>query len=91
MFEGVTNTQESIIKDLFGGAISVSLPVQFKDISDLAPVPDNQEVFQDLSSNTDVVFEVLEYSKSVPDEQSISYLFSDLGEQNRSPECFIIK
>jgi len=31
--------------ELFGGAISVTLPGDFRDISDFVPVPDNQEIY----------------------------------------------
>jgi hypothetical protein len=29
----------------YGGALSAQLPTNFKDISDIVPIPDNQEVF----------------------------------------------
>lgn len=31
-------------RDLFGGAVKLSLPSRLVDVSDFRPVPDNQEV-----------------------------------------------
>ena len=31
--------------ELFGGALAVTLPGNFRDISDFVPVPDNQEIY----------------------------------------------
>ena len=33
-------------RSLFGGAMTASLPLAWQDVSDLVPVPDNQEVFR---------------------------------------------
>jgi len=39
---------ESLTKrDMFGGAIALSIPTQWRDVSDVRQVPDHQEVYQD--------------------------------------------
>lgn len=40
-----------IAVNLYGGAITVVLPKDFSDLSDILPVNDNQEVFTDLKFN----------------------------------------
>ncbi|RXK40067.1 hypothetical protein M231_02707 [Tremella mesenterica] len=46
-------------RPLFGGAISILLPQDYIDASDLRQVPDNQEVFLSSASDTSLVIEVL--------------------------------
>ena len=36
---------------LFGGALRIQLPSGFKNIEDKVPVPDTQEIFQDMSES----------------------------------------
>jgi hypothetical protein len=45
---------------LYGGAMSISLPTSFEDISVIRLVPDNQEVFVDRLSEDSIIVEVLE-------------------------------
>ncbi|WVO17118.1 hypothetical protein L204_104808 [Cryptococcus depauperatus] len=47
-------------KFLFGGAISLDLPAEVIDASDLRQIPDNQEVFLFPDSDTSISLEVLE-------------------------------
>ena len=48
---------ESIITmkpvELWGGAMTAKVPTAFRDISDLVPVPDNQEIYQDMAKPED--------------------------------------
>ena len=41
MVENTTESNNSVEVSLFGGAISATLPKNFRDISDFVPVPDN--------------------------------------------------
>jgi hypothetical protein len=47
-------------RDLFGGAITVSLPKGFIDASDFRQVPDNQEVLVRDDSDVSLIIEVLQ-------------------------------
>ncbi len=46
-------------RDLFGGAITLACPRRLIDVSDFRPVPDNQEVFADGSSDQSLVVEIV--------------------------------
>ena len=46
--------------DLYGGALTATVPSRMADISDFRPVPDNQEVFGDADIDQSLVIEVLE-------------------------------
>ncbi|MGK3752029.1 MAG: hypothetical protein ACI8RD_004333, partial [Bacillariaceae sp.] len=72
-------------RQLFGGAITSDLPVDWKDLSDVRPVPDNQECFQD-SFVTDrpgmLVIEILERQEQVDDQDASYFFFNELAERN---------
>ncbi len=70
-------------RELFGGALEISLPAQFVDISNFREVPDNQEIFAD-SARTDrsFIIELLEHQNDVQDQDIAKYLFHDLCELN---------
>lgn len=54
-------SSENKAVDLFGGALAVTLPGTMRDMSDFIPVPDNQETFQDMSTNFgQLIFEILD-------------------------------
>lgn len=63
---------------LFGGAIKISLPSQFRDVSDYFPIEDNQEIFQD-KDHPEVVFtvELLEHESSVPNSAAGKFFLED--------------
>ncbi|KAF2738328.1 Mog1p/PsbP-like protein [Polyplosphaeria fusca] len=65
---------------LFGGAITVSLPANFGDASQIRQIPDHQEVFLDADGFTSIVFEILEWVDKPSDEQALQYHFQDLIE-----------
>lgn len=67
--------------DLFGGALSVLLPSNAKDISDLRQIPDNQEVFAHPVTDQSIIIEILEYVDK-DDEEAIRTHFSDLASDN---------
>ncbi|KEF62280.1 uncharacterized protein A1O9_00252 [Exophiala aquamarina CBS 119918] len=49
------------LRELYGGAITVQLPVELIDSSDLRQIPDHQEVFLSPSSLTSIIFEINNY------------------------------
>ncbi|KAJ3218728.1 hypothetical protein HDU67_004248 [Dinochytrium kinnereticum] len=53
--------RDMVSKELFGGAITISLPDRFVDASVLREVPDNQEVFIDTKgTDQSIIIELLE-------------------------------
>jgi hypothetical protein len=67
--------------ELFGGAISVQVPTDFQDMSQIRPVPDHQEVFVKLDSIESIMFSILEYvdkSKAETDEDAVKYHLDDI-------------
>lgn len=64
---------------LFGGAFSATLPPGAIDISDLRPVPDNQEVFCHRMTDQSLIVELLELQAHVVGEAAARYHFEDVG------------
>jgi hypothetical protein len=67
--------------ELFGGAITVQVPADFQDMSQIRPVPDHQEIFVKLDSIESIMFSVLEYvdtTKAKTDEDAIKYHLDDI-------------
>ncbi|EXJ85786.1 hypothetical protein A1O1_06154 [Capronia coronata CBS 617.96] len=50
------------IRDLYGGAMTVELPVDLIDSSDLRQIPDHQEVFLSPTTLTSLIFEINDYA-----------------------------
>ncbi|KAF2175550.1 Mog1p/PsbP-like protein [Zopfia rhizophila CBS 207.26] len=64
--------------ELYGGAITVDLPVGFGDASDIRQIPDHQEVYLDASGYTSIVFDILERVEKPTNEEALQYHFADL-------------
>ncbi|KAM9208574.1 ran guanine nucleotide release factor [Dugong dugon] len=64
---------------LFGGAFSAILPPGAIDVSDLRPVPDNQEVFCHCATDQSLIVELLELQAHVRGEEAARYHFEDVG------------
>ncbi|KFO18867.1 ran guanine nucleotide release factor isoform X1 [Fukomys damarensis] len=64
---------------LFGGAFSAIFPGGAIDVSDLRPVPDNQEVFCHPSTDQSLIVELLELQAHVQGEAAARYHFEDVG------------
>ncbi|XP_047564421.1 ran guanine nucleotide release factor isoform X4 [Lutra lutra] len=64
---------------LFGGAFSAALPPGALDVSDLRPVPDNQEVFCHRVTDQSLIVELLELQAHVQGEEAARYHFEDVG------------
>ncbi|XP_075417027.1 ran guanine nucleotide release factor [Tenrec ecaudatus] len=64
---------------LFGGAFSAILPPGTIDVSDLRPVPDNQEVFCHRATDQSLIVELLELQAHVQGEEAARYHFEDVG------------
>lgn len=64
---------------LFGGAFSAILPRGAIDVSDLRPVPDNQEVFCHPVTDLSLIIELLELQVHVQGEAAVRYHFEGVG------------
>ncbi|GAA5989126.1 hypothetical protein JCM10908_001169 [Rhodotorula pacifica] len=73
-------------RQLYGGAISCSIPDNYVDASDLRQVPDTQEVFMAPDSDLSLIVEVLELVKEDGAEDSLEkalkFHFSSLAHDN---------
>ena len=67
--------------ELFGGALSASVPASFADVSDIRQVPDHQEVWLDRNGFTSIVFEILERVEK-PDVEALKYHLQDIVEED---------
>jgi hypothetical protein len=78
---------ESVARELFGGAIRISVPPRFEDVSGVRQIPDNQEVFVCQESDQSIIIEILELAEEVCSSSSSSssscLFFFDLD----SPIC----
>lgn len=70
---------------LFGGAITIPLPERFKDLSNVVPVPDNQEVFSDPDAKHSLIVEILE-QVDAPDAECSQILWNNIAEENGATE-----
>ena len=69
-------------RELFGGALEMSVPPRFYDISQLRQVPDTQEVFADGNTDQSFIIEILSYTHEVTDDKIAEYMFTDLADAN---------
>ncbi|KAL2904520.1 putative ran guanine nucleotide release factor [Bienertia sinuspersici] len=77
---------------LYGGAISMTLPVRFQDLSNVREVPDHQEAFADPSRDESLIIELLDLKQDVADGASALWFLQDLGrEQDAEGEMAISK
>lgn len=85
-------------KQLFGGAITFSIPNRFVDVSDFRQVPgtattffhwliqlDNQEVFTDIDVEQTIIIELLEQVSDVSDvREAAAFHFQEMASLNES-------
>ncbi|KAG4084598.1 ran guanine nucleotide release factor [Neocallimastix lanati (nom. inval.)] len=77
-------------RELFGGAMTASMPEAFKDASIIREVPDNQEVYVDINTDQSIIVELLEQAEASNDECGL-YHFKQLAEDNNADNYEIIK
>ncbi|KAJ2836175.1 hypothetical protein FBU31_001440 [Coemansia sp. 'formosensis'] len=70
-----------MLRDLFGGAMSMAIPDGMTDISVLRQVPDHQEVFANAQTDSSIIVEILE---SVPQKglDALTYHYEQVSELN---------
>ncbi|KAF2459475.1 hypothetical protein BDY21DRAFT_300199 [Lineolata rhizophorae] len=69
-------------RELFGGAMTVSLPSEFADVSSIRQVPDNQEVWLDTNGFTSIIFDITERvdeQTASSDEDAMKFHFADIA------------
>lgn len=71
-------------RPLYGGAITCDIKSDWRDVSDIRQVPDNQECYQEMDGGV-LVVEILE-RQEVSDADAAAYFFNDLAESNGSTE-----
>jgi hypothetical protein len=64
-------------RELYGGAITASLPSTYIDASDIRQIPDHQEVFLSNKTLSSLIFEINEYVKQ-PDPAALYFHFTDV-------------
>ena len=69
---------------LFGGAIEISLPRRFLDVSAFRQVPDHQEVFTSDGDGDELsfIFEIVELQSDISNDAIATHFWRDLVEEN---------
>ncbi|XP_021771516.1 probable ran guanine nucleotide release factor [Chenopodium quinoa] len=76
---------------LFGGAISMTFPARFQDLSNVREVPDHQEAFADPSRDESLIVELLELKQEVADEGSAVWFLQDLAREQDAEGGMLIE
>ncbi|KAL0047957.1 hypothetical protein WJX82_004231 [Trebouxia sp. C0006] len=79
--------EQLITRALFGGAIEMSLPQRFVDVSDYRPVPDHQEVWTDATLDQSVILEIVEH-QPVPDQDCCKFQLQKADKKFMQPMTF---
>jgi hypothetical protein len=64
-------------RELYGGAITASIPSTYIDASDIRQIPDHQEVFLSNATLSSLIFEINEFVKQ-PDPAALYFHFTDV-------------
>jgi hypothetical protein len=74
-------TSDTVVRQLFGGAITCHIPASYADVSDFRKVPDHQECFADPDTDRSIIIDILEFCDGGPVE-----LFKHIAELNDADE-----
>lgn len=72
---------------LFGGAISVRIPAQFADISQIREIPDNQEVFAHAETDRSLIVELLQLESDLTTSTPSGHHFAVLARDSGAAEA----
>ena len=74
---------EYVTHNLFGGHLKITLPSMMRNMSDLVPIPDHQEVFQEMSQPSVgiLIIEINEPTKAV---NPAKFYFDEIAESNNT-------
>mmetsp|Transcript_70512 Transcript_70512/g.146828 ORF Transcript_70512/g.146828 Transcript_70512/m.146828 type:complete len:236 (+) Transcript_70512:164-871(+) len=67
---------------LFGGALTISLPPLFVDMSNFRQLSDTQECWADASTDQSIVVEILAHDDEVADTECAAFYWEDIAECN---------
>ncbi|KAJ6546465.1 hypothetical protein DFH09DRAFT_1262897 [Mycena vulgaris] len=79
----------STTRELFGGAITATVPAHLVDASDLRQVPDTQEVLLYPDSSVSIIVEILERVDVAADDPAIRYHFGSLAHDNSAESTVV--
>ncbi|KZV70487.1 Mog1p/PsbP-like protein [Peniophora sp. CONT] len=77
-------------RDLFGGAITATLPTSLIDASDLRQIPDTQEVFLSPTSDVSIILEILESVPATDLIDAAKYHFNSLAHDNDATAATVL-
>ncbi|KAL9246398.1 hypothetical protein vseg_019938 [Gypsophila vaccaria] len=77
-------------RPLFGGAISITFPLRFQDVSNVRQVPDYQEAFADSSRDESIIVELLDFEHDVGDDASAVWFLEDLAREQDAEDGLVI-
>ncbi|KAF9284072.1 hypothetical protein BGZ68_004922 [Mortierella alpina] len=78
-------------QELYGGAITMSLPRKFENICNVREVPDHQEVFVNVDEDQSVIVEILELAAEASDEACAPFHFQQLAEDNDAEDASVVQ
>lgn len=84
----MANLHGVVQRELFGGAMSWTMPYGFLDVSDFRQVPDNQEVFTHDGTGVCIIIELLA-RQPVDNVDCGEFFFNDLASSNDSKRTVI--
>jgi hypothetical protein len=77
-----------VSRQLFGGAVELSMPDRFIDISEFRQIPDSQEVFSDPNEDQSLIVEFVEHH-DVPNREAGEFFFNDLATANSATHAAV--
>ncbi|GLC61056.1 multicopy suppressor of ts gsp1 [Pleodorina starrii] len=80
----VSDPAACVQRELWGGAVTCTVPARLLDVSDMRPVPDHQEVYADAEADQALIFEIVEHDAAVPDEECGRHIFQDAATGNEA-------
>ncbi|EFA74839.1 Ran GTPase binding protein [Heterostelium album PN500] len=69
------------VRQLYGGAIEISIPSRFIDITAFRVIPDHQECFVDDRTDQSIIIELLERQDHVADHESAAFHFNVVADE----------
>ncbi|XP_057251498.1 uncharacterized protein LOC104897935 [Beta vulgaris subsp. vulgaris] len=78
-------------RPLYGGAIAMTFPLRFQDLSNVREVPDHQEAFADANRDESIIIELLDLKQDVADEASAVWFIQDLAREQDAEGGMLIE
>ncbi|KJE90530.1 hypothetical protein CAOG_01835 [Capsaspora owczarzaki ATCC 30864] len=71
-------------RQLYGGAMTISLPDKFADVSGMRQIPDHQEVFVNQANDQSFMVDLLQYQSHVQGADAARFHFNEIAECNNA-------